>query len=474
MKTIFIIIIILISIGLPALYLKLEKKVNIEKKLNSTEVTFIDIMQEIGWPLLFCIYSFFISLVLYIALRWILIFVLLYLTWLIMSKISRLQKIVLTFVLFVGSCIYVMYTADYTSPQYLKTLQTKIFSNLLQTNYEKIMDIANSEFDKGNYDSAIKYYRLALKLNQNSSIAYYNMGLAKDLNNQDIIDAIEDYTASIELDPKFLNAYFNRGIGYSLISDFEEYYQEKAIIDYTKVIELDPKDIDAYMYRAIEKSKYRAFESALDDCDYSIKLDPRNAKAYFIKAFVIASYIEYKETVYENKILEKRRLDNSLKKVSSKLVNPYIHKFIPTEYKEEQRDLSTLYSKELKQILQNCTLAIMYNTNYEEAYFNRAIANESLKNIQKALDDYNKVIKINPNNVDAYFARINLRWNTIDLDNPTKSTDANYKVLQAIEADYKQIIKIEPNNQEAIDGINKVKHILKAPEIENILKKDLN
>ena len=110
MKTIFIIIIILISIGLPALYLKLEKKVNIEKKLNSTEVTFIDIMQEIGWPLLFCIYSFFISLVLYIALRWILIFVLLYLTWLIMSKISRLQKIVLTFVLFVGSCIYVMYT----------------------------------------------------------------------------------------------------------------------------------------------------------------------------------------------------------------------------------------------------------------------------------------------------------------------------------------------------------------------------
>lgn len=47
--------------------------------------------------------------------------------------------------------------------------------------------------------------------------------------------AIADYTAAIRLDPKYANAYFNRGNGYNSKND-----TARAIADYTEVIRLDP------------------------------------------------------------------------------------------------------------------------------------------------------------------------------------------------------------------------------------------
>ena len=52
----------------------------------------------------------------------------------------------------------------------------------------------------------------------------------------DYAGAIEDYTQAIELDPKFAEAYFNRGNAKHSSGDYAG-----AIEDYTKAIELDPK-----------------------------------------------------------------------------------------------------------------------------------------------------------------------------------------------------------------------------------------
>ena len=48
--------------------------------------------------------------------------------------------------------------------------------------------------------------------------------------------AIRDYTKAIELDPKFVDAYNNRGLSYDNKKEYDS-----AIRDYTKAIELDPK-----------------------------------------------------------------------------------------------------------------------------------------------------------------------------------------------------------------------------------------
>ena len=47
--------------------------------------------------------------------------------------------------------------------------------------------------------------------------------------NNDLSTAIINFTKAIELDPKYANAYFNRGIAYSNLKKYPE-----SIADYTK------------------------------------------------------------------------------------------------------------------------------------------------------------------------------------------------------------------------------------------------
>ncbi len=65
-----------------------------------------------------------------------------------------------------------------------------------------------------------------------------------DSDNGDLDRAIADYTKAIELDPKLLSAYINRGLAYDGKGNFDQ-----AIADYTKAIELDPTFALAYIDR---------------------------------------------------------------------------------------------------------------------------------------------------------------------------------------------------------------------------------
>ena len=74
--------------------------------------------------------------------------------------------------------------------------------------------------------------------------------------------AIDDYTRAIELDPKDTKAYYNRGLAYSNLRQYQ-----KAIDDYTRTIELDPKFATiAYYNRGTVYDELRQYQKAIDDC----------------------------------------------------------------------------------------------------------------------------------------------------------------------------------------------------------------
>ena len=60
---------------------------------------------------------------------------------------------------------------------------------------------------------------------------------------------IEDFTEAIEINPKYANAYNNRGAAKISLSDFKG-----AIEDFTKAIEINPKFVNAYFSRGIAKN----------------------------------------------------------------------------------------------------------------------------------------------------------------------------------------------------------------------------
>lgn len=114
----------------------------------------------------------------------------------------------------------------------------------------------------GKYKSAIQDYQMVIQLDPANAHAYHNRGISFDKLGQfqqvtDIpaqlqrepnsacccarglhelfrVQAVDDFTTVLKLDPTNVNAYFNRGSAYDSLGQYE-----KAVADYTHALDLD-------------------------------------------------------------------------------------------------------------------------------------------------------------------------------------------------------------------------------------------
>jgi tetratricopeptide (TPR) repeat protein len=89
-------------------------------------------------------------------------------------------------------------------------------------------------------------------------------------------EAIVEYTKSIEISPKLIQAYSNRATAYT-----ENGQYEKAIADCTKAIEMDPKSVIPYYNRSIAYLYNREYNKAILDCEKIIELGLNSAWVYY-------------------------------------------------------------------------------------------------------------------------------------------------------------------------------------------------
>ena len=86
-------------------------------------------------------------------------------------------------------------------------------------------------------------------------------------------EAITSYDKAIQLDPKYANAYNNRGLAY-----YHNKAYDKAIADFNKAIELNPDFARAYNNRAHAYYQQKAFNKAAQDVrraqDLNFAVDP--------------------------------------------------------------------------------------------------------------------------------------------------------------------------------------------------------
>ena len=153
-----------------------------------------------------------------------------------------------------------------------------------------------------NYEGAIEDYNKAIQLDPKNDVAYNRRGIAKHnlgtsktdegdnvSANQYFQAAIDDHTEAITLNAKFAGYYISRGHAKRYLGDYKG-----AIKDYDKFIEWNPKDETAYFDRGIAKynlGKSKAdqgniaeaqvdYQGAIEDYTEAIKLDPEYAAAY--------------------------------------------------------------------------------------------------------------------------------------------------------------------------------------------------
>ncbi len=145
---------------------------------------------------------------------------------------------------------------------------------------EKYNNQGLKEYQKGNYDLAIKNFNKAIELNPNNAISYHNRGLAyfktgskyTPEGRASLENAISDLGRAIELKPDYVEAYYHRGLAHI---EFIHFYDspftqtqnerfDKALNDFNKALELDGTFYLAYAGMGNAHDRYGKFNEAVE------------------------------------------------------------------------------------------------------------------------------------------------------------------------------------------------------------------
>jgi tetratricopeptide (TPR) repeat protein len=156
---------------------------------------------------------------------------------------------------------------------------------------DEIYKRAQKQYEKREFDEAIKLFNQVVKLDPTYVEAYVSRGMA--WNEKGEYDkAIKDFTAGMQVDAKFVPAYINRGISWMEKSELD-----KALKDLDAAVKLDPKDDAALFHRGVARSRKGDYDAALEDFEASIQIDGRYAPVYFYRGQARYSKKEYEKAL---------------------------------------------------------------------------------------------------------------------------------------------------------------------------------
>jgi tetratricopeptide (TPR) repeat protein len=127
--------------------------------------------------------------------------------------------------------------------------------------------------------------------------AYVAEGLSAEKRG-DHAAAVTLYTRAIEADPKYADAYFERGYSNVQLRRSPDApgnsrdYEDRAIRDYSEAISLDPMRGDAYYNRAMLHSSRALYREAAEDLLNAVKLKPKDPEPHLKLARIYESKFE--------------------------------------------------------------------------------------------------------------------------------------------------------------------------------------
>jgi tetratricopeptide (TPR) repeat protein len=244
----------------------------------------------------------------------------------------------------------------------------------------------------------------------NNGVAYFKRGKAYldyRSDRRDLDRAIADLTKAIEIDPKYADAYNQRGIAFQRNRDFAH-----AIADQSKAIEINPAFARAYNSRGYAYQQQKDYDRALADYKKAIEIDPGYAVTYFNRAFT-----------------------HVLKDDTNRAIAD-LKQAIKLGGRDFDYVFDTLKPTEHSQVVALFTKAIERNAKDAVAYYDRGLAYAAVDERELAIADYSKAIEIDPMYVDAYIAR------------GKAYSSERFDDARAM-ADYNKAIKLDPRSARA-------------------------
>lgn len=263
-------------------------------------------------------------------------------------------------------------------------------------------------------DKAIDDFTEAIKYNKLDSQLYYNRGLVYSRQKK-FKYSLADFNTAVKLNPDFKEAYLARGDTYKKIGQAEKskrdflkagklaqtdvlynqgvkYFQTKnyteAVNCFSKSINSNPDSKESYNMRGLAYIHKGNPAKALSDFNKAIKIDPEFADAYNNRGTIYAA--------------DNERTNDAVKDFKKALLlknkDPQAYYNLGFTYvKAKQYDDAIKYfnmSEEMSAAALN-----------PEVYYQRGMAYYHKERYKNAITDFSKVLKLLPDNADAYLFR---------------------------------------------------------------------
>lgn len=137
-------------------------------------------------------------------------------------------------------------------------------------NMQAAADYFEKAYETEENDLKIDFYTKSIEANPEFSSAYYNRGIAY-YEEKKYHEAIQDFDQALKLEAKSAMAYYYRGVCYQEMNELE-----KAIVSYSCAITLDPEPEDGLMNRGLCYQKLGNFSRAIKDYTRIVKRNPQN------------------------------------------------------------------------------------------------------------------------------------------------------------------------------------------------------
>lgn len=213
----------------------------------------------------------------------------------------------------------------------------------------------------GNPGDASLYFRRAIVFDQRKNLK----------------QAFEDISKAVMLDS-------GKATYFLLLADisFKGLQIQKAINAFKKAIELEPENKEAHLKLSELYLYLKAYPQSLAEANEALKIDKNAAKAYFIKGFA------YKETADTPKAI-------SSFQTATELQSDYYDAYIQLGNIQAARKNSIA--------VQYYNNALRLQPSSTEAYYNRGLAFQNMGELDKAIEDYKTILKLNIRYSEAHF-----------------------------------------------------------------------
>jgi tetratricopeptide (TPR) repeat protein len=273
-------------------------------------------------------------------------------------------------------------------------------------------DLVNRGIEKaknGDLNGAIADFNRAIELNPKDDAPYYNRAQAERLK-KDTAGAIADYTRAIELGSTNPAAYNNRGNARAENNDWDG-----AIADYTRAIKLKPDYARAYYNRAMVKKDKGDAKGAAADFKKAAKLDPNLASEESAAESKSNRPLSATPTSPPPPAADGSKtnlVEQGIEKGKQGDLDGALADFnraIELDPKNALAYYNRAYSKKLKKdaagAIADYTRAIELNPKFTEAYFDRGNLKGDSNDPDGAIADYNRAIELKPDYALAYYNR---------------------------------------------------------------------